>query len=383
MGEAAGVAVVVLAPNAFKGTIGPVAAAEALAAGWSAARPRDVLRLVPMADGGDGTLEALASARSSVLERAHAPGQLIAPPVEARWQQGADGTAVLELASIGGLAVLAGSPVPPRRRAATADTTGFGEAVRIAIERGADELVLAIGGSASTDGGAGFLSALGARFLDRDGRPVPTGNAGLAGLRRIDVSALTPPPARGAVVLTDVTNPLLGPSGAAAVFGAQKGASAEDLPAMEANLARFAAIVAGVLPADPASPGAGAAGGLGFGLTAWGARIVDGAAEVARRVGLARALRGADVVVTGEGRFDDQTAGGKAPERVHALAAAARVPALLVAGSIAAPTAGWGSAVALTDLAGSSSEALADPARWLAEAGRVLAGQAAESLFRD
>ncbi|HET6825783.1 MAG TPA: glycerate kinase [Amnibacterium sp.] len=365
-------AVVVFAPNAFKGSIGPAAAAEALAAGWARVRPDDELRLVPMADGGDGTLEALAAVEPAIAQNAVVPG----PDGGARvvgWIVSEDGTATLELASVGGLAAFSDVPNDPRVRAARASTLGFGTAVRVALERGATEIVLAIGGSASTDGGAGFLTALGARLLDADGVPIPPGNAGLARLDRVDVGGLLRPPARGAVVLTDVTNPLLGPAGAAAVFAPQKGAAPDDLPRFEANLARFADRLARALPADPDLPGAGAAGGLGFGLHAWGARIADGAAEVARRAGLGDALAGAAAVVTGEGRYDAQTAGGKAPARVRLLAAAAGVPALLVAGGIDAPTTDWADSVSLSELAGSADRAIRDPAAWLAAAGALLA----------
>jgi glycerate kinase len=365
---------IVIAPNAFKGSIGPVGAAEALATGWSRVRPGDELRLVPMADGGDGTLEALGAVEPAVEQRAVVPGP-VGGVLAVRWIRSEHGTATIELASTGGLALLADSHMEPRRRAARADTLGLGTAVRVAIEHGAAELVLAIGGSASTDGGAGLLTALGARLLDDGGRPIPPGNAGLAHLDRIEVDRLIRPPAGGAVVLTDVTNPLLGPAGAAAVFGPQKGAAPEDVPGFEANLARFAARLAEVLPADPCAAGSGAAGGLGFGLQAWGARIVDGAAEVARRAGLAAALHGAAAVVTGEGRYDAQTAGGKAPARVQALAAEAGVPALLVAGAIDAPTTGWAGAVSLSVLAGGAARPLRDPAPWLAEAAAALAGR--------
>jgi glycerate 2-kinase len=369
------VAVVVLAPNAFKGSIGPLAAAEALAAGWSRVRPEDELRLVPMADGGDGTLEALGAVEPAIAQQAVVPGPAGgARPV--RWIVSEEGTATLELASLGGLAAFSDAPLDPRIRAARTGTLGFGTAVRIALERGATEIVLAIGGSASTDGGAGFLTALGARLLDADGVPVPPGNAGLALLDRVDVSRLLGPPGRGAVVLTDVTNPLLGPAGAAAVFALQKGAAPDDLPGFEANLARFADRLAAALPTDPGLPGAGAAGGLGFGLHAWGARIADGAAEVARRAGLAEALAGAAAVVTGEGRYDAQTASGKAPARVRTLADAAGVPALLVAGAVEAPTTGWADSVSLTELAGGAERPIREPAEWLAAAAALLAERA-------
>jgi glycerate 2-kinase len=369
------VAVVVLAPNAFKGSIGPLAAAEALAAGWSRVRPADELRLVPMADGGDGTLEALGAVEPAIAQHAVVPGA-DGGARRVGWILSEEGTATLELASLGGLAAFSDSSLDPRIRAARAGTLGFGTAVRIALERGATEIVLAIGGSASTDGGAGFLTALGARLLDADGVPIPPGNAGLARLERVDVSRLLRPPAHGAVVLTDVTNPLLGPAGAAAVFAPQKGAAPDDLPGFDANLARFADRLAAALPADPDLPGAGAAGGLGFGLHAWGARIADGAAEVARRAGLAEALAGAAAVVTGEGRYDAQTASGKAPARVRMLAAAAGVPALLVAGAVDAPTTGWADAVSLTDLAGGAERPMREPVEWLAAAGELLAERA-------
>ena len=225
----------------------------------------------------------------------------------------------------------------------------------------------------------GVLRAFTIVHFAADGVPVPPGNAGLARLDRVDVGGLLHPPARGAVVLTDVTNPLLGPAGATAVFAPQKGAAPDDLPRFEANLARFADLLAAVLPTDPDLPGAGAAGGLGFGLHAGGARIADGAAEVARRAGLAEALVGAVAVVTGEGRYDAQTAGGKAPARVRTLAAAAGVPALLVAGGIDAPTTGWADSVSLTELAGGAERAIREPAEWLAAAGALLAERSREN----
>jgi glycerate kinase len=281
---------------------------------------------------------------------------------------------VVELAAAGGLTLAGAEPVPPRERALRAGTAGFGAVIRAALEAGCRRIMLSVGGSASTDGGAGMLTALGARLLDRSGAPIPSGNAGLAELRSVDLGGLASLPPDGAVLLSDVTNPLLGPDGAARVFGPQKGAEPEDLPALEQNLAAFARLIGERRAVDPALPGAGAAGGVGFGAAVWGARIVDGAAEVAERIRLADLLARADAVVTGEGRYDSQTARGKAPERVRRIADAAGVPALLAAGSLDATTEGWAAAASLTGLAGGASSALAEPARWLEAAGAVLAG---------
>jgi glycerate kinase len=252
---------VVIAPDSFKGTLAAPAVAAALAAGWGSVRPADAVTAVPMADGGEGTLDALAAA---VPGAERVPVVVPGPddrPVDTAWLRLPDGTGVVELAATSGLTLL------DRLRPRTAHTRGFGEAVRAALVAGAPRLLLAIGGSASTDGGAGLLRALGARLLDADGAEVPDGGAGLLHLAAVDRAALLPPPPGGVRVLTDVVNPLLGPTGAAAVYGPQKGATPDDVAVLEAGLARLAAL----LPAEPASPGAGAAGGTGFGLLAWGA----------------------------------------------------------------------------------------------------------------
>ncbi len=284
-------AVVVLAPNAFKGTIGPLAAAEALAAGWARIRPGDALRLVPMADGGDGTLEALGAAEAAAAESAAVPGP-IGGVAQARWLRAVDGTAMLELAATGGLRMARRLP----RAAAAPRGRGGHDRIR---HGGAHRPAAGCRGAGARDRGQ-RVDGRGSRIPDGAGRAADSigtgtrsrrGTRGLAALHRIDLAGLVPPPARGAVVLTDVTNPLLGPAGAAAVFGPQKGAAAEDVPVLEANLARFAARLAEVVPVEPERPGAGAAGGLGFGLAAWGARIVDGADEVATRVGTGRRAR--------------------------------------------------------------------------------------------
>lgn len=365
---------VVIAPDSFKGTIGAAAAAEALAAGWHRVRPHDALRLLPMADGGEGTVDAFATAVRKARRMAVTVTGPEGSPVEASWvllpatDAAPDGTGVVELANTSGIELL-GSP--PRLRPLDAHTRGFGEAIAAALAHGVSRLVLAIGSSASTDGGTGMLAALGARFTDAAGHPITGGGRGLATIAGADLSGLPPLPTGGIAVLTDVTNPLLGARGAAAVFGPQKGAGPDEVAALDAGLARFA----GLIDADSDAPGAGAAGGTGFGLLAWGADLVPGSGAVAELVGLAEAVATASVVVTGEGSYDGQSAGGKVPAYVAAIAGAAGIPVALVAGRITADAdaADFAGTVSLTHLAGSGEAAMSDPARWLAEAGAVLA----------
>lgn len=369
---------VVLAPDSFKGSIGAAAAAAALRAGWASVDPASALVPRPMADGGEGTLEAFAAA---VPGARRMPVSVTGPhggEVEASWlllpatADAPAGTAVVELASTSGIELL-GSP--PRLRPLDADTRGFGQAIAAALAHGVSRLVLGIGSSASTDGGTGMLSALGARFSDASGRPIPAGGRGLDVLASADLSGLPPLPAGGLRVLTDVTNPLRGPRGAAAVFGPQKGADPEQVVALDAGLGKLAAVV----HVDPATPGAGAAGGTGFGLLAWGAELVPGADAVAELIGLRAALAEASLVITGEGSFDGQSAAGKAPDAVRALAAEAGVPVALVAGRIGADAgaAGFAATLSLTELAGSAGAAMREPARWLFAAGAELARRAA------
>ena len=363
---------VVLAPDSFKGSISAADAAAALAAGWRTVLPDAEIVARPMADGGEGTLAAFAAAVPGSIRM---PVTVTGPhgrPVAASWlllpptADAPDGTAVVELASTSGIELL-GDELRPL----DAHSGGFGEAIAAALDHGVSRLVLGIGSSSSTDGGTGVLTALGARFTDAEGRPIPPGARGLDSVQSADLSGLRAQPAGGVVVLTDVTNPLLGASGSAAVFGPQKGLDPADVERADAGLARLAAL----LPADPTTPGAGAAGGVGFGLLAWGARLVPGAAEVAELIGLRAALAAASVVVTGEGSFDGQSSAGKAPTHVAALAAQAGVPVALVAGRIApeADTSGFAASVSLTDLAGSGTAAMADPAHWLRDAGAALA----------
>lgn len=364
---------VVFAPDSLKGSISAADAAEALAEGWARVRPDDVAVLRPMADGGEGTLDAFAAA---VPGASRMPVTVIGPddePTDAAWlllpatPDAPSGTGVVELASTSGIELL-----DDRRLPWHAHTRGFGEAIAAALDHGVSRLVLGIGSSASTDGGVGMLTALGAQFADAAGDPIELGTRGLGTIASADLSALRPAPAGGVLVLTDVTNPLRGERGAAAVFGPQKGIESDDIAVADAALGRFAALLDGI---DPQTPGAGAAGGTGFALLAWGARLVPGSAEVAELIRLRAAVAEASVVVTGEGSYDGQSAAGKAPAHVADVAAEVGTPAALVAGRIApdADTSAFAASVSLTELAGSPESALAEPACWLRAAGERLA----------
>ena len=359
---------VAVAPDSFKGSASAAAIAGALADGWRSVRPGDRVVLAPMADGGEGTLDAFAVAVPGAVRH---PVRVEGPDgraVDASWLELPDGAAVVELAETSGIGLLdALAPFD-------AHTIGFGQAIAAALDSGATRLLLAIGGSASTDGGAGALTALGARLLDAAGRPVPPGNRGLAAIARVDLSGLRALPPGGAHILSDVTSPLLGQTGAAAVFGPQKGASASDVASLEEGLARFAsAATAAGSAVDSGAPGAGAAGGTGFGLLVWGATLSAGSTAVGEAIGLPATIATADAVVTGEGRYDSQSAAGKVPEYVAGLAVAADVPVYLAAGSIAAEPASFAASAEPATLAGGTAAAIADPLRWARAAGAALA----------
>lgn len=336
---------VVIAPDSFKGSISARAAAAAIAEGWRSVRPGDEVVTLPQADGGEGTLDAIEAATPDAVRRS--AGMVTGPdgrPVPGEWLQLPDGTAVVELAQCSGIALM------ERLDPLGATTRGLGEVIAAALAAGAVELVIALGGSASTDGGAGALDAL----------------------------DLSRPPSRGVRLLTDVTAPLLGPAGAAAVFGPQKGATPEQVVELEERLVAFSAL----FDADPATPGAGAAGGAAFGfLAAWDAQIESGSAAIARLTGLEVRLAEADAFVTGEGSFDATSLTGKVVG--HALELAERhdlvARTTVIAGRVATePHAPSGAAVAsisLVDLAGSTAAALADPVRWLIAAGARAATQ--------
>lgn len=350
---------IVIAPDSFKGSAAAEVASAALARGWMGVRPGDELVQLPMADGGEGSVDAFAAAFPTAKRMRLIVTGPDDRPVDGEWLLLPDGTGVVELALASGITLL--DPLLPF----DAHTLGFGQLIAAALDHGVDRLLLAIGGSSSTDGGAGALTALGGRLLDVEGGAVAPGNRGLAHVATVDLTGVRALPVGGAAVLSDVTNPLLGPTGAAAVFGPQKGARPGDIDELEANLARFAALV-GV---DPSTPGAGAAGGAGFGLLAWGASLAPGSSAVGDALGLPAAAASADLVITGEGRFDEQSAAGKVPSYLLSLGR----PTALVAGLIEASTDAFADAVSLTGLAGSGDAARANAERWLVEAGATLA----------
>ncbi len=353
---------VVLAPDSFKGSISAQNAAAALAAGWRERRPGDELIALPLADGGEGTIDALAAAHPGARCRAE---QVVGPAgrqVRARWVSLPDGTAVVELAEASGL------PLLDRPDSLGAHTYGLGQ--MIAATAGCRALLIGLGGSASTDGGTGALRALGARLLDDAGNDLALGGGALTDLATIDLRSLPDPPAGGVRCLVDVDAPLLGERGAARVFGPQKGASPTDVALLERGLG----VLARKLGGAPEAAGSGAAGGTAYGLAAaWGAVVVPGATTVAEAVGLPSALAVADVVVTGEGRYDATSRTGKVVGTVLATVGP-RLPVMLAVGQLAAdPPETVAASVALADLAGSSRGALAEPERWLRAAGRALA----------
>jgi len=322
----------VCAPNAFKGALGAREAAAAMAAGVVDAGGLAVA--VPVADGGDGTLDVLLDAVPGSRAEAvpvHGP---LGETVSARlgWLDAA--TAVIEMAEAAGLRLLPPGTLDPMR----ASTYGVGELVRTALDGGARRLVVGVGGSASTDGGAGLCTALGARLLDASGEELPPGGGGLLHLARVDLAGLDPRLRDCRIeVAVDVRNPLLGPRGAAAVFAPQKGASPEQVADLERGLARWAATL-GAPASMRQQPGMGAAGGSAFGLAAvCGATLVPGAPLVCDLAGLDAALLGADLVLTGEGRLDASTAEGKAPAEVARRAAGLGIPCAVLAGSVEPP----------------------------------------------
>jgi glycerate kinase len=319
---------VVIAPDKFKGSLEAPGVAAALAAGIRDVVPGAVCVLVPMADGGDGTVAAFLTAGARAVWVV-VPGPL-GRPVQAEYARD-DDTTIMEMAAASGLAVEAARE--PRQ----ASTAGTGVMLRDALERGARRIVLGIGGSATTDGGAGALAALGARFFDPAGAALTATPAGLADVAKVDLGGLHP--RLGAVdlaVACDVDNPLLGPNGAAAVYGPQKGARPDDITFLDGVLARLADAMQAATGRDLREvPGAGAAGGLGWALaSACGARLERGVQLVAEVRGLPGALQGADWCFTGEGRIDAQTLRGKVVDGVGQLAAAAKVPVVAFGGSV-------------------------------------------------
>ncbi len=328
---------VLFAPDSFKGSLTSVEVARALADGWRRARPSDTVLLAPLADGGEGTLVAIEAAGGWNAMVTMAKGPLGAR-LDARWLRSTDGTrAVVELAAASGL-----SRVPPAARKPLAATTdGTGEILRAVLDAGIHHITLGIGGSATTDGGSGILRALGARFSLESGEAMPASAERLLSLGRADLSGID---ARlcevDLQIACDVTNPLLGPNGAAAVYGPQKGAGPDEVSVLDAALTRYADILeAETGRSERDTPGAGAAGGTAFGLLCLQDRfrsleLVPGIALVMEETDLDGKLHGADLVLTGEGRIDAQTAFGKTALGVALRARAAGVGCVAIGGGV-------------------------------------------------
>ncbi|HET7582071.1 MAG TPA: glycerate kinase [Candidatus Limnocylindria bacterium] len=372
----------VIAPDSFGGALDSVTVAQAIAQGWARVRPGDDVRLAPMADGGEGTLAALTAALGDAAVR-HTLSTVdaLGRRVEADWLELGDGEAFIEMAEASGLARLAPSERTPDA-ARRASTRGTGELLRAALDAGAKRITLGLGGSATTDGGSGLLTALGLRLLDAEGHALPTGGAALVGISRVEVHGLDPRLEDVALTIaSDVTNLLCGANGAAATYGPQKGADEAAVRELDAALAAWGDAIeraTGRLVAD--IPGAGAAGGTTAGLLGFtGAKVRPGVEVVAELIGLGDALEAADLVITGEGRADEQTLSGKAAMGVARLARSRNAPVILLCGALgpgaAALDASGTFAVVqpIGDRPMSLEESMADTERLLANAAERLA----------
>jgi glycerate kinase len=324
---------IVIAPDSFKDSLSAQGVAQAVARGLREVWPDAQLVECPMADGGEGTIEAVLAACDGRWMQNEVTGPL-GRSVEAQWGWLAETrTAIIEMAMASGLQLL----TLEQRDATVTTTYGTGELIAAALDAGAQRIILAIGGSATNDAGTGMLAALGARFLDSQDEPLPPGGLALAKVARIDVDHLD---ARlkdvQFEVAADVNNPLCGPHGASHIFGPQKGASPEQVLALDAALRHFAEHSSQVLGRDESEhPGSGAAGGMGFAAKAYlNASFRPGVEVVADLTGLAEALQGADLVITGEGRFDAQTLRGKTPFGVARIAQRNDVPVIVLAGTL-------------------------------------------------
>lgn len=324
---------VVAAPNAFKGALSAVEAADAMAAGVADAIGDAIIRKVPLADGGDGTMETLVAATGGRI-RERTVSDPLGRPIRAAFGILGDGrTAVVEMASASGLRLLR----PDEYNPMITTTYGTGDLMRAALDEGADTIILGIGGSATTDGGIGMAEALGIRFLDESGRLVGYGGQELERIRRIDLRGLAPRIGKVKVLCAcDVDNPLTGPRGAAAVYGPQKGATVEMVARLGAGLASLAEVIRRELKVEVESiPGAGAAGGLGAGVLAFlGGELARGVDLVIRFSGLEDALIDADLVLTGEGLVDRSTQFGKVPVGVARAAKTKGVPVICFGGAV-------------------------------------------------
>lgn len=324
---------IVIAPDSFKESLDAATAARAIARGVLQAAPQAQCILRPMADGGEGTVDAMLAGITGAERRTGMVSGPDGKPILAHWGWLGNAHAAIEMAAAAGLERIGVAQRDPLR----AGTTGVGQQIRAALDAGATHITLGLGGSATNDAGAGMLQALGARLLDAHGKDLPAGGAALAQLHTLDLSALDARLAHTRFVIAcDVDNPLCGPQGASAVFGPQKGVSPPQVAQLDSALAHFADVCRATLGRDAREQaGAGAAGGLGFAaLTFLGGEFRPGVDVVAQTCGLAQAMQGASLVITGEGRLDAQTLHGKTPAGVARLAQAAGVPAIALAGAL-------------------------------------------------
>ena len=360
---------ILIAPDSFKGSISALDAAKEIAAGWRSVRPDDQITVIPLADGGEGTLDAISFIRGGT----YIHKSVMAPDgrsVDAKWLLLDDGTALVELASASGL------PLMNQLAPLTAHTFGFGELLKdAALHPLTKRIIATVGGSASTDGGAGALSALGFSFFDHDNQVIELGGSALSKVRRVDSGSAVAAPSGGVVVLTDVTNPLLGSKGAAEIFAPQKGANQAEIEILESSLHNFAKVIGG----DSNAPGAGAAGGTSFGLaTLWGAEIQSGATYLFGALGINEEVKSADLVITGEGALDSQSWDGKVIGTLAKITQSAEKHIWAIVGidkssGIHGPL---GEVISLTELAGDKTTATNDARHWL-----QVAGKSAAELF--
>lgn len=361
---------IVVAPDSFKESLSAPDVAAAMARGITLAAPHARIHCVPMADGGEGTVQAVLAGTQGERRTAVAQNAL-GEPIDADWALLGNGTAVIEMATAGGLEQIPRTKRDPLR----ASSAGVGQLISAALDAGARRIVLGLGGSATNDGGAGMLQALGMAFLDSENRPLEPGGAALARLARIDAQGLDPRlRAVQFTIASDVDNPLCGAQGASAIFGPQKGANAEQVRQLDAALSRLADVFAQTLGRDDRNaPGSGAAGGLGFAARTWlGAGFRPGVEVVAEIGQLAEVVKGASLVFTGEGRMDSQTLRGKTPMGVARIAREAGVPVVAIAGSLGVGYqmlygAGIHAAFSLAEGPCTLEEACRDAARLLAD----------------
>ncbi len=367
---------VVVAPAPFKSALGPADAATAIASGVRQAGHEAIE--VPVADGGEGTMNALVAAAGGRVVQASARDPL-GRPITAAFGLLPDGTAVVELAQASGYERLADTERDPE----ATSTLGTGDLIRAALDEGATRIVVGVGGTATTDGGMGIAIALGARMLDAHGTDLAGTGADLARVASVDLSGLDARLAHVSIeIACDVASPLVGAEGSAHVFGPQKGASPEAVLRLDAGLVNLAAVLAAEgLPGIAHMPRAGAAGGAAGGMAAMlGAHLIDGGLLVTHAIGLAVALQGADLCITGEGRLDAQTRWGKAPAAVAAACVAASVPCVGLFGQVdvspeVAREMGFLSSITIGRTAGSLSHALAATADDLTAASAMLVAE--------